>query len=392
MSGSPATTKSAPIYLDYNATTPLSTAVREAMRPYVFEVYGNPSSAHSYGQITSAAVKEARECAARAIGCDPQEFVILSGGTESDNYAIKGAAYTQRDELSHGNHIITCSVEHPAVAATVEYLRSDGFDVTVLDVDATGRVSVDDLKAAITSDTILVTIMMANNEVGTVMPIKELCSAAKSLNENILFHTDACQAVGKIPVDVHDLGVDYLSLAAHKFYAPAGIGALYIRSGTPKLRKLIHGAGHENGLRAGTENVIHIVGMGKALDVVHHELKSISAHLADMRDRLLDKIAAKLKAHAEHTGTDSESGVDSSTLFIVNGHPQYRLPNTLSISFRDITCKELIPLIQSKVACSAGSACHGDLEVSMSLRASKYYTVCVCMCVCVCVCVCVCDE
>jgi len=239
-----------PIYLDYNATTPIDKKVAEAMQPYLTAYFGNPSSMHAYGIKTKQAVITARQQVAGLIRCQPEEIIFTSGGTESNNYAIKGAAYANR---SKGNHIITSQVEHPAVVEVCRYLEKQGFEVTWLAVDEYGRVDVRDVEKAIRSTTILITIMHANNEVGTIQPIAEIGRLASE--KEILFHTDAAQSVGKVKVDVEAMHVDLLSVAGHKLYAPKGTGALYVRQGT-RLEKLLHGADHEMNFRAGTENVL----------------------------------------------------------------------------------------------------------------------------------------
>ena len=277
-----------PIYLDYNATTPTAPEVAEAMRPYLEEHYGNPSSSHWYGVQTRKAVELARRQIADMLGCRTEEVIFTSGGSESNNYAIKGAALARRDK---GNHIITSAVEHPAVLQVCDYLQKHGFEITQLPVDEYGLVSVGDVERAITTQTILITIMHANNEVGTIQPIAEIARLAKE--RGILMHTDAAQSVGKISTGVDELGVDLLSIAGHKVYAPKGIGALYIRAGV-ELEKQIHGADHEQNLRAGTENVLEISGLGKACEIAARDLAKNSAHMKSMRDRLHEGLQARL--------------------------------------------------------------------------------------------------
>jgi cysteine desulfurase len=332
-----------PIYLDYNATTPIAGEVAEAMRPYLYEHFGNPSSSHAYGAVTKGAVESARRQVAALLGCRSGEVIFTSGGTESNNYAIKGAALANR---SRGNHIITSAVEHPAVINVVGWLRTQGFRVTVLPVDDHGRVDPADLEAAIGPDTVLVTVMHANNEVGTVQPIAALAKVAHA--HGALMHTDAAQSVAKIPVDVAALGADLLSVAGHKLYAPKGIGALYVRDGVA-LAPLLHGAGHEGGRRPGTENVLEIVGLGKACQIGARDLEENMAHFRAMRDRL-------------HQGLLHALGEDVVRL---NGHPQARLPNTLSLSFHGVEANLLLAEIGTEVAASAGAACHAD-EVELS--------------------------
>jgi len=337
-----------PIYLDYNATTPHDPEVIAAMRPYLEAVFGNPSSGHWCGQKPREAVWQARRRVAALLGCRPEEIVFTSGGTESNNHAVKGVAYARRDK---GNHIITSRIEHPAILAVCQHLEADGFEVTYLPVDEQGLVNVSDVAAAITAATILITVMHANNEVGTIEPIAEICEEAKS--RDILVHTDAAQSLGKIPAEVDTLGVDLLSVAGHKIYAPKGIGALYVRNGV-ELAKFMHGAGQESGRRAGTENVLQIVGLGKACEIARRDLIKNADHMQAMRDRLYDG----LKQQCE--------GVR------LNGHPQQRLPNTLSLSFHDREANRILEKIGREIAASAGAACHSDtVEISHVLEAMK---------------------
>ncbi|MCL5996597.1 MAG: cysteine desulfurase, partial [Chloroflexi bacterium] len=255
-----------PIYLDYNATTPVDPAVLDAMLPYLKGEFGNPSSSHAYGARAHAAVEEARASLAALLGCSPDEVVFTGCASESDNMAIKGIAEAHRDR---GDHIITSQVEHPAVLATCRYLERHGYRVTYLPVDSQGSVDPDDVSRAITSRTLLITVMHANNEMGTVQPIAAIGRVARA--HGIPFHTDAAQSVGKIPARMDELAVDLLTVAGHKFYAPKGVGALYIRRGT-RLESLIHGAGHEGGRRAGTENVANVVGLGEASRIAARSL------------------------------------------------------------------------------------------------------------------------
>jgi cysteine desulfurase len=336
-----------PIYLDYNATTPLDPEVIEAMRPYLEEHFGNPSSGHWYGAQPRQAVAEARARVAGLLNCTPDEIVFSSGGTESNNHALKGAALAAR---ARGNHIITSSIEHPAVTEVCAWLAPRGFEVTWLPVDEHGMVNVADVKDALRPETILVSIMHANNETGTVQPIAEIARAVRS--KGVLLHTDAAQSVGKIPVDVEALGADLLSLAGHKIYAPKGIGALYVRRGV-RLEKFIHGASQEAGWRAGTENVLEIVGLGKACEIAHRDLPRNSAHMRQTRDAL----EAGLRARVGDT-------------MRVNGHPEKRLPNTLSVSFRGYDAQAMLRAVGHRVAASAGAACHSGLvDVSHVLQA-----------------------
>ena len=338
------------IYLDYNSTTPIAREVAEAMVPHLFEHFGNPSSSHLYGVAAKRAVEAARAEIAASIGCLPDELVFTSGGTESNNYAIKGAALALRER---GNHIITSAVEHPAVTEVCRWLERQGFRLTVLEVDEHGLVEPADLERAITADTVLVTVMHANNEVGTIEPIADLAAIAHQ--HGALIHTDAAQSIGKMPVDVDALGVDLLSIAGHKVYAPKGVGALYIRSGTA-LNKLLHGADHESNRRPGTENVFGIVGLGRACALAARDLDKNRAHFLAMRNRLHNAFVAALG--------DQEVRL--------NGHPQKRLPNTLSLSFRGIEANTLLAEIGGQVAASAGAACHAeDIDVSAVLKAMQ---------------------
>ena len=335
-----------PIYLDYNATTPHDPEVIDAMRPFLETEFGNPSSSHYYGIAPRQAVEAARSQVAEILNCRPEEILFTSGGTESNNHAIKGVARLLRDR---GCHIITSRIEHPAVLEVCRFLESEGFDVTYLAVDERGRVDVPDLAAAIRPDTILISIMHANNEVGTIQPIREIAEIARE--KGIIMHTDAAQSVGKIATDVQDLGVSLLAIAGHKVYAPKGIGALYIKDGL-QLAPFCHGAGQEEGRRAGTENVLAIVGLGKACEVALRHLDTAQAKMADHRDRLQAGLTNRLERVR------------------VNGHPQYRLPNTLSVSFYGLEANRILEEIGLDVAASAGAACHSDtVEISPVLVA-----------------------
>ena len=334
------------IYLDYNATTPHDPEAIEAMRPFFEEEFGNPSSSHYYGTLPKQAVIKARAQFAALLNCRPEEIIFTSGGTESNNFAIKGCAETLRHK---GNHIITSQIEHPAVIEVCNFLHTTGFEVTFLPVDEFGRVQLEDLKATITKETILISIMHTNNEVGTVQPIEEISKLAKQ--HDIIFHTDAAQSVGKIPVDVNRLGVDLLSIAGHKVYAPKGVGALYVRQGLAPA-KLMHGAGQEMAARPGTENVLEIVGLGKACEIAGRDLEKNMTHMQTMSDRLYEGI---------------KKGCDQVKL---NGHPQKRLPNTLSISFLGLEANRILDAIGTEVAASAGAACHsGAVQISDVLQA-----------------------
>ncbi len=325
-----------PIYLDYNATTPIDSAVLEAMLPFFKEHFGNPSSGHFYGKSAKQAVSKAREQTAKLIGAQTSEILFTSGGTESNNHAIIGTAFANMEK---GNHIITSVVEHPAVLETLKYLQERfGFKITYLPVDKYGMVNPSDVENAITLQTTLITIMHANNEVGTINPIEEIGKIATE--KNVIFHTDAAQSCGKIPVNVNELNVDLLSIAGHKLYAPKGIGALYVKNGT-KLDKFIHGAGQEQGRRAGTENVPYIAGLGAACEIASNNLSSYSQNVRTLRDRLHKNILDGL-------------GKERVKL---NGHPEKRLPNTLNISTKGIIGEELLKRIP-EIAASTGSACH----------------------------------
>jgi cysteine desulfurase NifS/selenium donor protein len=325
------------IYLDYNATTPVDKDVAQAVQPYLYEHFGNPSSAHSFGTETKLAVEKARGQVASLINCQPGEIIFTSGGTESNNYAIKGYAYANRHR---GNHIITSTIEHPAVSEVCRYLEGKGFEVTYLPVNEYGLVNPAGLEAAITPATILITVMHANNEIGTIEPISEIAAIAR--RHNIAFHTDAAQSVGKHPVDVKELSVDMLTIAGHKLYAPKGVGALYIRDGIV-LEKLIHGADHEQNRRAGTENVAEIVGLGQACEIAGRDLEKNIAHFRKMRDLLHQQLAKKIPEVK------------------LNGHPRLRLSNTLSLSFRNTEANILLNEMEMNgIAASAGAACHTD--------------------------------
>ena len=334
-----------PIYLDYNATTPIDPDVYEAMRPFLTDHFGNPSSSHAYGVEARKAVEKARGQAADLLDCDPVEIIFTSGGTESNNHAIQGAAFARRND---GRHIITSAVEHPAVTEVCRHLETVGFRVSTIPVDGTGLINLKALEKVLTPETILITVMHANNEVGTIQPIEEIAKMAGK--RGILFHTDAAQTAGKIPASVKELGVDLLSVAGHKVYAPKGIGALYVRSGV-SLEKFMHGAGHEGGRRAGTENVAGIAALGKACELAKRNLGGNALHMQRMRDRLRDGLKEKI------------GGIR------FNGHPEKCLPNTLSVSFKDMDAAILLYEMKG-VAASAGAACHGaSLEISSVLKA-----------------------
>jgi len=306
------------------------------MRPFLETEFGNPSSSHWYGIRPKRAVEKARQQVAGMLNCNPEEVFFTSGGTESNNHAIKGMARTLKEK---GRHIITSTVEHPAVLEVCEYLKNEGFQTTCVDVDDTGMVRVETVAAAIRPDTILITIMHANNEVGTLQPIREIALLARQ--KDICLHTDAAQSAGKIATDVQEMNIDLLSIAGHKLYAPKGIGALYVKKGLLP-EKFCHGASQEMGWRAGTENVLEIVGLGKACEMAERSLDHTVRHLTTMRDRLHTKLAARL------------------TEIRLNGHPDKRLPNTLSLSFKGLEANRILEEIGLEVAASAGAACHSD--------------------------------
>ena len=337
-----------PIYLDHSATTPVHSEVLGAMLPYYGDLCGNPSSIHSFGQEAKKAIEEARDKVALLIGADPSEIVFTSGGTEADNFAIIGVACAYEEKR---NHIITSSIEHHAVLNTCKYLeKEEGFKVTYLPVDRNGLVDPDDVKRAITAKTVIISIMHANNEIGTIEPIEEIGTVARA--NGILIHTDAVQTVGKIPVDVHRLNVDLLSISGHKIYGPKGIGALYIRRGT-RITPILHGGHHERKFRAGTENVPGIVGLGRACEIASRDLASQMDHMKNLRDRLQAGITQRIGQTR------------------VNGHPSQRLPNILNVSFEFIEGEPIIFNLDMKgIAASAGSACtSGSIESSHVLKA-----------------------
>ena len=334
-------------YFDYNATTPVNPRVVEVMIPYLKEHFHNPSSAYKGAKYTKKAIEEAREKIAKFISANPKEIIFTGGGSEADNHAIKGTAFALQNK---GRHIITSAIEHHAVLHTCQFLEKIGFEVTYLPVDKYGLVNPETLKEAIREDTILVTIMMANNEIGTIEPIKELVRVAHE--KGVLFHTDAVQAVGKIPVNVKELGVDMLSLSAHKFYGPKGVGALYIRRGI-KIHPLIHGGGQERRKRAGTENVAGIVGAGKAAEIAMEEMEEEERKIRPLRDRLERELIKRIPE------------------VIVNGHPEKRLYNTLNICVKYIEGEGMLALLDfNGISVSSGSACtSGSLEPSHVLLA-----------------------
>ncbi|MEN2983583.1 MAG: cysteine desulfurase NifS [Dictyoglomaceae bacterium] len=335
------------IYLDYAATTPIRPEVWSAMEPFLKEIYGNPSSLHSFGRESRVAIEEAREKIAKAISAKPEEIIFTSGGTEANNMVLKGVAFALQDK---GKHIITTSIEHHSVLEPCHFLEKLGFEITYLPVDRTGLVDPDDLKKAIRKDTILISIMHANNEIGTIEPIKELSQIAKE--REIYFHIDGVQTVGHIPVNVKELGVDFLSISAHKFYGPKGIGALYVRKGA-RFYPLLHGGEQEGRRRAGTENLAGIVGMGKALELAILELDKEMDRLTKLRDYFISEVERRIP--------------DS----YLNGHRTHRLPNNINFSFAYIEGEALLlNLDMEGIGVSTGSACSSSsLEPSHVLSA-----------------------
>ena len=335
------------IYLDNAATTAVSPEVLQTMLPYFTEHYGNPSSVHATGRDARKAIEAARRQVAAAINAEPAEIYFTAGGSESDNWAIKGAAFMNRRK---GNHIITTAIEHHAVLHTCAWLEKQGFEVTYLPVDAEGRVTPEQVEAAITDKTILITIMAANNEIGTLEPIAEIGKVAKA--HKVLFHTDAVQAVGAIPLDVKAMNIDMLSMSGHKFHGPKGIGVLYVRRGV-RIDTLIHGGAQERGQRAGTENLAGIVGLGKAIEIATTDLPAKAARLSAMRDRLIDGILERIPDVR------------------VNGPREGRLPNNANVSVRYIEGESmLLRLDLAGIAASSGSACtSGSLDPSHVLLA-----------------------
>ncbi len=335
------------IYLDYAATTPMRSEVLEEMTPYLTEAFGNPSSIYSYGHEAKTGIDKARTAVASLLGAREEEIVFTGGGTEADNFAIKGVAFANR---SKGSHIITSSIEHHAVLETCQFLETEGFTVTYLPVDEYGMVNPDDVKKALTPKTILVTIMHANNEIGTIQPIKEIGNIAREAG--VYFHTDAVQTTGHIPSNVNELNVDMLSASAHKLYGPKGVGTLYIRKGT-RITPLIHGGEQESNRRASTENVAGIVGFGKAAELAKLELEEESARITAMRDRLIDRLV---------------TGIDEIHL---NGHPTQRLPNNINLTVAYTEGESIVLNLDLKGICaSTGSACtSSSLEPSHVLVA-----------------------
>jgi cysteine desulfurase len=323
------------IYLDYNATTPVAPEVYRAMQPFLEGEFGNPSCDYALGRRARDAVHRARQEVAALLGCRLQEIVFTSGATEANNTVLKGVA------ARHGRgHIITAATEHPAVLAPCRYLQSQGFDVTVLPVDGVGRLDPDQVRRALSSDTILISVMHANNETGAIQPLREIGALARKAG--VPLHTDAAQSVGKIPVNVDELSVDFLTVAGHKFYAPKGVGALYVRTGAV-LTPLLHGASQEGGRRAGTENVPYMVALGAACRLARERLPGVTAHLQGLRDHFHELLQADVPG------------------LILNGPQEERLPNTLNISFPGISGCDLMAAVP-EVAASLGSACHAGQE------------------------------
>ena len=332
------------IYLDYNASTPINPAVAAAMRPFLDQAFGNPSSGHWASAPAKEALEKARAEVAALLGCGPDEIVFTSGGSEANNLALKGVFFANKHK---GNHIITTQIEHPAIHSPCRFLERLGARVTDLPVNQTGRADPADVRRAITPSTILISVMHANNEVGTIQPIAEIGGIAR--DHGILFHTDAAQSVGKVPTRVDDLRVDLLTIAGHKLYAPKGVGALYVRRGV-ELEPLIHGAGHERGRRAGTESALLAIGLGAACTLAQ-DLAPM-ARVQALRDKLWEGLRARFG-----------EGI------VLNGHPEYRLPNTLNVAFAGQIGGELLQRLDS-VAASTGSACHaGRIELSPVLKA-----------------------
>jgi len=328
------------IYLDHNATTPIAPEVAEAMKPYWGAQYGNPSSGYPLGRAARKALEDARSQVAELLGCQPTEIVFTSGGTESNNMVIKGVAHSLAQK---GRHIITTAIEHPAVTNPCLFLQDQGYDVTFLPVDSTGQVDASAVKDAIRPETILISVMHANNETGTIQPIPEIGAIAREAG--VLFHTDAAQSVGKIPAQVSDLLVDFLSVAGHKVYAPKGVGALFIRDDL-KIEPFVHGAGQESGRRAGTENVMFGVALGRALALAGERMGEDAQRISHLRDRLHSLLAENVPG------------------LVLNGHPEARLPNTMNVSLPGVDGATLLNAIP-EICASTGAACH-DRTVQLS--------------------------
>ena len=339
------------IYLDHAATTPVDREVIETMLPYFSKYYGNASSLHSFGREAYEALEKSREQVAKILNAENKEILFTSGGTESDNLALKGVAYKNRDKINtNGPHIITSSIEHPAVLETCKYLEKEGFKIKYLSVDKYGIVDLDELSESITKDTFLISIMFANNEIGTVQPIEEIGKIAEE--NNVIFHTDAVQAIGKIPIDVKKLNVDMLSISSHKIYGPKGVGALFIRKSL-NIKPIINGGGHERGLRSGTENIPGIVGLGKACELSRERLDRDIIYMKRLRDKLIKGVLEKIE----------ES--------YLNGHPEKRLVNNAHFRFTAIEGESILMSLDEKgIAASTGSACSSkELQPSHVLLA-----------------------
>jgi cysteine desulfurase len=328
-----------PIYLDYNATTPIHPIVLEAMRPFLGRLYGNPSSAHAFGFRLRAAIDGARERVAALVGSQADEIVFTSCGSEGNNLALKGLAFAHTGDR---RHIVISAVEHPAVTNSARFLEARGFRLTVVPVDCHGRVDIDAVRAAITDRTLLVSIVHAQNEIGTLQPVSAIAAAARA--HGAFLHTDAAQTVGKIRVNVDELGVDLLTIAGNKFYGPKGAGALYVRRGV-QLEPLIHGGAHEHGRRAGTENAAFAVALGQTAEIAADRLELDATQIRPLRDTLHRALAASIP----------DAGL--------NGHPNERLPNTLNLSFPGVDSTELLAAIRERVACSTGPGCHAGKSV-----------------------------
>ena len=335
------------IYLDYNATTPIAPLVQEAMLPFLAEHFGNPSSGHALGRACAAAIEDARSQLATLLGAERDEIVFTSGGTESNNLALKGVLL--KEARGSQGHLVISAVEHPAIVEPANNLDRWGIDVTVVPTDRNGVVEPDRVAAALRDDTRLVSIMLANNEIGVIQPIREISEFCRG--RGVLLHTDAAQSIGKMRTFVDELGVDLLSIAGHKFYAPKGVGALYVRRGVA-LEPVLHGAGHERGLRPGTENTPYIVALGKAADLAHKAVDEAGDRMAGLRDRLLENLRSTL-----------------GSLLTVHGQHAQRLPNTLSVNFPKVSGPDLLARTPELCA-STGSACHsGMANVSSTLAA-----------------------
>ena len=335
------------IYMDNGATTRVTEPVFEAMQPYFCEIYGNPSSAHNFGYVSRHAIDAAREQVAKAINADVNEIYFTGCGTESDNWAVRGAAY---ENVKKGRHIITTAIEHHAILHTCAQLEKEGFEVTYLPVDEYGFVTPEQLDAAIRPDTTLVSIMTANNEIGTIEPIAELAAVCKK--HGVLFHTDAVQAIGSVKIDVKAMGIDMLSMSGHKFHAPKGIGVLYIRKGV-RLQQFMNGGAQERNRRAGTENLASIVGIGKAIELATANIDAHNEKLSAIRDHMIERILKEIPYTR------------------LNGHPTTRLPGNVNVCFRFIEGESLLMLLDAKgIAGSSGSACtSGSLDPSHVLLA-----------------------